>query len=312
MRNKLFNVIFLLLILLFVVKAQAQTAPKPLRIGFSISIANMTPEKMAYAKSVGVDCVEASLGYLLDEKEMTFKFSDEEAIAMVKQAKKAVADAGIEIWSIHMPYSKKIDLSLADEAERQKVITLQKKMLEYCHILKPKIILFHPSFFLGLNERELRKTQMIKSATELNTVVQAMHATMVIENMLGYQLLLYGGTQERLLCRTVEETVEIMNRLPKSIYSAIDLNHIKNPEKLILAMGPRLKTLHVSDGTGEKECHYFPCAGKGENNWTAILFALQAVHYTGPFMYESQYTDVKDFKTCYYSLYNEAFKAEKK
>src|SRR5690606_28224806 len=159
----------------------------------------------------------------------------------------------------------------------------------FCKILEPQVILFHPSFFLGLGERELRKKQLIKSAIELNEEVKRMNAIMVIENMLGPELLLGGGKRERPLLRTVEEAVEIMGRLPADIYSAVDMNHIKNPEKLIDALGERIKSVHIADGNGREENHFFPCSGEGSNDWIAILKALHNANYNGPFMFESKY-----------------------
>jgi sugar phosphate isomerase/epimerase len=226
------------------------------------------------------------------------------------KAKKAADDAGIQVWSIHMPFGKKIDLSLTDEAERQQVVALHRKVLEFCRILQPQIILFHPSYYLGLNEREARKNQLIRSATELNKTVRSMNATMVIENMLGPELLV-DAERERPLCRTVEETQEIMNRLPKTVYAAVDMNHIKHPENLIRALSKRLKSVHIADGTGAAENHYFPCSGKGTNNWTEVLAALEEARYTGPFLYESAFDDAKDLKVCYEAMYN-TYVAEKK
>nr|WP_121272306.1 sugar phosphate isomerase/epimerase family protein [Pedobacter schmidteae] len=281
--------------------------PKPLKIGYSISIVSLTPEKMQYAKSVGVDYVEVSLSAFLD-KSANFNLTSEQIIEKVTAAKKAADEAGIRIWSIHMPFSKDIDLSLVDEDARNKVVALHTTMLKYCKILQPQVILFHPSYFLGLNERELRKKQLIKSAVALNKQVKSIKAIMVIENMLGPELQI--AKRERPLCRTVEETLEIMNRMPASIYSAIDMNHIKNPENLIRAMGRRLKTVHIADGTGKKEDHFFPCSGEGQNNWTAILSALNEVGYSGPFMYESKHKDVKDLKICYDTLYQNFVNAQ--
>ncbi len=275
--------------------------PKRLKIGYSIGIASMNPQRMEYAKSAGVDYVEVSMGAFL-EKSGKFKFTEEEIIMKVKAAKKAADDAGVKIWSIHMPFGKDIDLSLIDEADRRNVVDLHTKMLNYCKILKPEVILFHPSFYLGLNEREQRKIQLIKSAVELNKKVKSINAIMVIENMLGYELKV-GADRERPLCRSVEEMTEIMNRLPANIYAAVDMNHIKYPERLIRALGKRLKSVHVADGTGKKENHFFPCSGEGQNNWIEILSALNEVGYTGPFMYESAHKDVKDFLPCYNTLY---------
>lgn len=306
MNTSFLSTFFLLLSLLLTFPnrgSAAERAAKPLEIGYSISIIKITPESMRYAKSVGVSSIEIGFGALI-EKGRDFKVSDEELLEWIKKAKKATDDAGIKVWSIHMPFGEHIDLSLRKEEERQRVMVLHKKLLGFLEILQPEVILFHPSWHLGLNEREMRKKQLIKSATELNKVVRSMGAIMVIENMLGPELRL-GATRERALCRTVEETVEIMGRLPKTIYSAIDMNHIKQPEKLILAMGSRLKTIHVADGDGLKEHHYFPCSGEGENDWTAILAALDEVKYQGPFLFESAHGDVKDLKECYEQLHAE-------
>lgn len=279
-----------------------KTAPKPLKIGYALGLTKVSAEQMQYAKSVGVDYVEVSFGGLIDGNR-SFKVSDEEMTELMHRAKKAADDAGIKIWSIHMPFGKHIDLSLTDEAERRQVVALHRKVLGYCKILQPEIILFHPSYYLGLNERVARKNQLIKSATELNKTVRSMKATMVIENMLGPELLV-DAERERPLCRTVEETVEIMNRLPKSIYAAVDMNHIKNPENLIRALGRRLKSVHIADGTGEAENHFFPCSGQGNNNWTEILAALHEARYTGPFLFESAFEDARDLKACYESMYS--------
>jgi len=287
---------------------QAPKAPVPLKLGYSVSLKSITPANMAAAKAAGVDYVETSLGsFLADDR--TFKASEKQIREALRKAKEAADNAGIQIWSIHMPYSQQMDISLLDEQARQEVVAVHKKVLEYCRILQPKVILFHPSYYLGLNEREARKAQMIKSSTELLPAVKSLKATMVIENMLGPKLLA-DAKRERPLCRTVEETMELLGRLPQEVYAAVDMNHIKNPELLIRALGPRLKSVHVADGTGEKENHWFPCSGKGKNNWVAILAALEEAGYRGPFLYESAHEDIKDLQACYQTLFK-AFVASK-
>lgn len=284
--------------------SQAQsTVPPPLQIGYNIKITSVDAATMKAAKAAGINAIEIGFGSYVDKLTGQFNTSEADILKQVNQAKKAADEAGIEIWSIHMPFNHKVDISLAKEEARIRVITLHKKVLEYCRILGPKIILFHPSWYLGLNQREARKASLVKSAQELNKVVKSIGATMVIENMLGPNLLIDNGKLERPLCRTVEETVEIMGRVPQEIGSAIDMNHIKQPEKLILAMGSRLKSVHIADGDGEDERHYFPCSGQGKNDWTAILAALDKVGYEGPFMFESKYENVESFKECYRTLY---------
>lgn len=290
-----------LLIVLFI-NVFAVAKGNILKVGYSVAISNVTAERMKAAKAAGIDCIEVSLNQYVDKEKLTFLKSDEEIEAICKLANAAALEAGVEIWSVHMPFSKEIDLSLADDDKRLAVITLHEKVLKFCKLISPKIILFHPSYFLGLNERELRTKQLLKSALALNRSVKKMGATMVIENMTGFELVMADGKRERPLMRTVEETVEIFGRLPKDVYSAIDLNHIIAPEKLVLAMGKRLKTIHVADGDGKAEKHFFPCDAKGDNDWKAIMKALDKVKYKGPFMYESKAPTLKDYKACYLKL----------
>ncbi len=296
---------FLAFMIVFSMSSVAQTLPSGYpELGYSTSIANINAKSMQYAKSVGISCVETSLSVFVDRENVKFLVSEEEIIEKIKAAKLAADEAGIKIWSIHMPFSKQIDLSLADENKRKEVVNFHVSVLKFCALLDPDIILFHPSYFLGVNERALRKSQFVKSAKELDKEVRKMGSQMVIENMLGKDLVVKGGLREWPLCRDVAETKELMSRLPRTVGSAIDLNHIKNPEKLILAMGKRLKTLHVADGDGLKERHYFPCDGKGSNDWNAILSALEKVKYKGPFLYECHFKDVKDLVDCYTSMHN--------
>ncbi|MGJ7031428.1 TIM barrel protein [Niabella hirudinis] len=297
--------IFILLLLSCKLSYAQPGFPKPLRLGFNIGLDKITPEEMRAAKAAGIDCIEIGMGGIADTARNFIK-SDETCMAIAQRAKKAAEEAGIQIWSVHMPYGKNIDLSLGNEADRKAVVALQTRILKYVAVLNPHIVLFHPSWFLNRNERALRKKQLVQSVGELNPLVKQQGAIMVIENMLGPELE-HGPVRERPLLRTVEEAVEVMNLLPHDVYSAIDLNHIKYPERLILAMGSRLKTLHVADGTGREENHYFPCNGKGENNWVAILQALDQVHYDGPFLYESHSKNVADYRSCYQSLYAAAF-----
>lgn len=277
-------------------------AQQDYKVGFSIGVNALSANKMQQIKAAGIDCIETGLTAFINKDSLTFKFSDEEIIKKVKAAKNAADKAGIEIWSIHMPYGKEIDISFVEEDRRQKALAFHKQVLKYCALLKPKIILFHPSYYLGLNEREARVKQLVKSVRALNEEVKAIQATMVVENMLGPKLLVDKGDKERPLMRTVEEAVAIFNKLPKDVYAAVDLNHIAKPEEMLLALGKRVKTLHVADGDGKAERHYFPCDGKGENNWKAIFAALARIGYTGPFMYESDTKDLNGYRACYNKL----------
>lgn len=283
------------------------STPKKLEVGYSVAIKNITQDKMQYAHSVGIKSIEMS-GFSGLIKEYSFNVPENEIRLLIEEARKATDNAGIDVRSIHMPFSKFMDISSLNEENRLQVVSTHTKLLELLKPLNPKIILFHPSWLLEpINRREDRIEQLIKSVNELNSVVKSMGAIMVIENMLGPDLMI--GKRERPLLRTVEEAVEIFTRLPNDVYSCIDMNHIKNPENIIRALGPRIKALHVADGTGEAENHWFPCSSKGNNNWTEIFAALHEIDYSGTFTYECAFDDEKDLVDCYNQLYDQYLKS---
>ncbi len=280
-------------------------SPKPFELGFSIGIGAITEDTLIKAKAAGVNCIEVSgTGWFIDDNG-NFAPSEEEANEMMQKVKAAADKAGIDIWSVHMPFGKIMDLSLVDEAKRKKVVANHKKILRYLEILDPKIILFHPSYYIEAPfRRALHLSQLIKSAKELNPKVRQIGATMVVENMLGPELTV--GDRQRPLLRTVAEVKQVFQRLPESIGLGVDLNHISHPEALILAMGDRVLTLHVADGTGKAEDHWMPhpCSGLGKNNWNKIQEALYEVGYQGPFLYEtSDYQSLNQLAECYQTLY---------
>ena len=282
--------------------ASVSVQPMAWEVGVATGIGNFVPEKLQPLALEGVQHLEASGMSTFFGNDLRFKMSDQEIRHRLEQAKKAADSAGLNIHSIHMPFGSGIDLSLADEEKRKQVVAAHSKLITYLKILEPEVLLFHPSYYLGLDERELRKDQLLKSALVLDEKTREIGAVMVLENMLGPELLHKEG-QERPLMRSVEETLDLFKRLPPTIRAAVDMNHIRHPESLILALGKRLQAVHIADGSGEAEDHFFPCSGKGKNDWNAIFAALYEAGFTGPFMYESQAPENQTYLDCYEHLY---------
>jgi sugar phosphate isomerase/epimerase len=287
---------------LFAFSSTQLHAQKKHQIGFSIGLNALNKQKLQQISDAGIDCIETGITAYINKDSLTFTLPDDQMMKKMKAVRQAANETGVEIWSIHMPYGKEIDISFVEEERREKVIAFHRQVLKYVSVLRPKVILFHPSYYLGLNERELRIQQLVKSVKELNAMVKAMKAIMVVENMLGPALLVSKGNQERPLLRTVEESVAIFKMFPADVFAAVDLNHIAKPEQLLLALGDKVKTLHVADGDGKAERHYFPCDGKGQNDWQAIFMALETIKYKGPFLYESTTKNLEGYRKCYEQL----------
>ena len=187
---KLYRTGLLLLAVLCTIPVFAGQPPR-LKVGSSSGIfgpvTNWTYETFAEAKRAGIDAIEISASTLFLNKEMT---DDRQIEARCRQLKRDLKRAGIEIWSVHMPFGREIDLSQTDEAVRQRSVELHRRVLRFCKILSPRIVLFHPSWYLGHGERDARIAQLVRSVGELLPDVKKIGARVVIENMLGYELVL--------------------------------------------------------------------------------------------------------------------------
>lgn len=271
-------------------------------LGYSVDISKITEEKMRYARSLGITHLElAGIGAILDKNLDTIEVSDKWN-SHIRSVRQILDRTGMKVWSVHMPFSKNYDISLIDEAKRTRVVAAHRNILKALQPLGIQIILFHPSYYLGLNEREARAAQLTKSVAELYTSVNGYGQQMVVENMLGPAL--RKGDVERPLLRTVEECQQLFAGFPKKVGLAVDMCHISDPEKLILAFGSRVKTVHVSNGNGNAESHYLPCDDRGSNDWNAIFAALRKAKYKGVFMHESKYKDEKELADCYNTIWN--------
>ncbi|WP_149914164.1 sugar phosphate isomerase/epimerase family protein [Sphingobacterium cavernae] len=292
--------LFLVFITLFTMSLSllfAEVRPSSMPIGYSVNIQAITKEKMLYAKSLGIRYIELSnIGSLLN-KDLSLKYDQDYWKVKIDSLKTILDATGVKVWSIHMPFSQKIDLSQITESQRTAVVQTHIELIKVLSALQPQIILFHPSYYLGNNERELRISQLVKSVIELNTETRRHNMQMVVENMLGPQLTV--GERERPLMRTIAECETVFSLFPDDVGLAVDMCHIMNSELLIERFGSRVKTLHVSDGDGLSEAHYLPCNKLGKNNWNLIFAALEKINYTGVFMYECKYTDEKELKDCY-------------
>ncbi len=303
---KSYKIGWVLWALLLAFPAFAEGDAPRLKVGSSSGlfgpIANWNYDTFVAAKAAGIEAIEISASKLFQDKELV---DDAQIEARCRQLKRDLKRAGIEIWSVHMPYGKEIDLSQTDEGIRQQSVALNRRILRFCKILSPRIILFHPSWYLRHGERDARIAQLVRSVGELLPDVKRIGAELVLENMLGYELV-KDATYERPLCRTVEEMQHILSLLPAEVYAAVDTNHIDNPELLIGALGRRVKTIHVSDGDGRNECHELPWQGRGDNDWVAVLRALyEEAHYRGVFMYEVKKAEYSQLKICYDRMYEQ-------
>lgn len=274
-------------------------------VGTTISVfhglGGLTRENLIAARKKGVECIEISLSGLVNgDKALGWT----ELKKRFAEVKKAADEAGVRIWSIHMPYEKECDPSHPDSKTLRKGLEKYRRCIDAVSVLRPHILLYHPSFYqLEHGDRDKRIETLGKSMRSLSKWGKQIGAETVIENMLGPTVERTDG-YARAIGRNLDEMQKIMKLVPKDVGVAIDTNHATDPVALIRHFGSRVHTLHVCDGNGQKDRHAMP--GGGSVDWNGVLSALNDVGYRGPFLYEvksKEVSDIAELKVCYDRLY---------
>ncbi len=279
--------------------------PPQYPVGTTISVFHgldgLTLDNLVDARRKGVECIEISLSGLVNGKNA---LEWTELKRRLTEVKAAADEAGVSIWSIHMPYEKECDPSHPDRKTLRKSMKKYRRCIDAVSVLRPHILLYHPSFYqLEHGNRDKRIETVGKSMRTLNKWGRRIGAETVVENMLGPTVERTDG-YERAIGRNLDEMQRIMRLVPEDVGVAIDTNHATDPVALIRYFGSRVHTLHISDGNGMKDRHAMP--GGGSVDWNGVLSALYEAGYKGPFLYEvksKEVNDIAELKACYDRLY---------
>jgi sugar phosphate isomerase/epimerase len=186
-----------------------------------------------------------------------------------------IQQAGILIWSVHLPFGFKWDISNPEPNERAAAVSELEQTLIDASVLHPEKIIIHPSCEpISLDQRQSRLQASRESLLILSRKATDMRMQLAVECL-----------PRTCLGNTADEMLALIDDNPY-IGVCCDVNHMfyESPQDFIRKVGARISTIHVSDHDGIDERHWLP--GRGINHWDAIICALAAAGYAGPFMYE--------------------------
>jgi sugar phosphate isomerase/epimerase len=247
------------------------------KVGTSIRLSpELTANDFKALKQAGITAVEFGVG----------RADAPEAAAgagkLAVQVHEWAKDAGVEIWSVHIPFAKDLDISNADEQERRQVLQRITRVLDAYAPLRAKKLVIHGSYEISKpipsGERQARIAASRKSLAVLAAKAKTMDAQLALECL-----------PRSCLGNTSQEIQTLADGIP-SLGICLDTNHLlqEKNEDFIAKIGRRIVTLHVSDYDRTDEKHWLP--GQGVNNWNAIVEALQDADYRGPFLFECRGT----------------------
>lgn len=195
-----------------------------------------------------------------------------------ERAEKALADiktSGLKVWSVHLPFSRTLDISVLDDKARAENVAFMAEMIALAGRFNPRFLVLHPSSEpIGDEEREQRLRNSHASIGLLAPEARRIGATLCIENL-----------PRTCLGRDSGEIMRLIGDFPE-VMVCFDSNHLLQEEHahFFETVGNRIGTIHASDYDRKDERHWLP--GEGVIAWTDFLRRLRASGYEGVFMHE--------------------------
>ena len=231
---------------------------------------NPEVEDFKNAKIHGIDFIEVAFNQCYRG------VSADEVNQRLQEMKLKVDSAGINVWSIHLPFSRTLDISVLNDSLRKENVKFMSEMIKRAAVFNPQRLVLHPSSEpISDEERNERLKNAKESIEQLKECADSLKLQLCIENL-----------PRTCLGNTPEELLFIIKDIP-GLKVCFDTNHYfgGTTQHFIDVLGDYIGTIHASDFDFNNECHWLPT--QGDIDWKELVLSLQKVGYNGVFMYEA-------------------------
>jgi len=221
-------------------------------------------------KSHGIDAVELSFSFDYYMNKLDFPKNR-------YQLAKIAEEAGVELWSIHLPFSRNLDISHPSNELRAIALYTNRTLIEAAGDVGIKVAVLHPSSEpISDEERPERLARSREAIIMLQEECDRHGLKLAVENL-----------PRTCLCNRSEEMISLLAGTGAGV--VFDTNHslVEDSVSFLSALidgGLDIYSLHISDYDFTDERHRLP--GDGINDWRGLLSQLERAGYGGPLMYE--------------------------
>lgn len=190
------------------------------------------------------------------------------------ELKRVCDEAGITLWSAHMPYGG-TDISVLDPEEREANMERMRATIRNAAKIGITRLIHHPgSDGISDAERPQRIANAKAGIKELQELATPLGITIMVEDL-----------PRSCLGNTPEELMDLIKGTDAKI--CFDTNHYErgSMDHFLDVCGSKIGTVHFSDyeyTTGD--CHWLP--GQGRVVWEEVMCRLDELGYDGVFMSE--------------------------
>ena len=233
--------------------------------GLSTNGKQVTPELFRAYAAAGIGAAELSLA------------QEDYAAFPYREAARWAKEAGVRLWSFHLPFLPFVKLNAAslDAGVRAHTVEELGRYIRLAADLGIGRVVIHPS---GEPNAPEHRAEQIKAAQ------QTLAALAEVASRAG-TVLCVEDLPRTCLGNCAAEMATLL-QADGRLRVCFDTNHLlgEDPVDFVRALGPMIETVHVSDYDFVDERHWLP--GEGCIDWPALLDALDAAGYVGPWLYE--------------------------
>ena len=242
-------------------------------------------ESMAQECAKGLEYIEVTMNDVIGKD--TAGVKDRAAALKAK-----IDSAGVKIWSVHLPYSKHIDVSLVDSAKRAKAVNYVRDMMRVAGVFEAGRVVLHPSYDSVVPDDRADRIECCRaSIAELAPVAAEIGAVLCIENL-----------PRTCLGRNGQEMMKLIEGFD-NVGICFDVNHLlyqNHADFLSSIEKGSIKTVHISDYNFTDERHLVP--GVGDIEWAPVWAGIKENGYKGVMMFEcfgnaEELTEARDLLT---------------
>ena len=212
----------------------------------------------------------AAAGFQVMEISLPAK-EEAELRAFGARATRLAQEAGLTLWSVHIPFGRHLDISNPDESARQAALEGVAPAVAMAREWGAQLMVIHGSS--EPNEDISRPARMQACARSLLEIQSwAPDIRLALENL-----------PRTCIARVSEETVALAENCAGICF---DVNHLlmESHEDFLARAAGRIITTHLSDYDGLDEKHWRP--GMGVVPWKLVYDRLTRAGYTGPWLFE--------------------------
>lgn len=240
---------------------------------------SFSKESMVQNHKDGLDWIEVTMN------NVTKMAGYEDIDIYCVQLAKEIEEAGLRVWSVHLPFSRTLDVSVLNDTARMANLGYIERMMRAAGAFKPQRFVLHPSSEpIAPEDRAQRLANSHESIGELAQVAEEMGVILCIENL-----------PRTCLGQNAQEMLALIDGYD-NVGLCFDTNHLlyqSHADYLAAIPRGKIKTVHLSDYDFTDERHWIP--GRGLIDCKALWQGILDNGYDGIMMFEC-YGEPKELK----------------